>query len=257
MNKTRILHAEGSDLAASIAPREYNRLLQMPRERELESPLLERAEGAKKWYELHGHPFVAARRVEIQPIVSSDQQEVQVCDPKITFLSSALARRLQAGQAHALILVAASAGPEVAEEVARLWSAELPDEAYFLDRFAVGITERLLLWTSATLCRASENSRETLMPHLSPGCGSWDLNDQHKVWHLLAGSGTELGPLRIMESGALHPQHSVVAAMGVTHRNFSSTADQLCRSCDLTPCAFRRAPYSGDSIAVLTSQEMK
>lgn len=256
MSSTMFLHAEGAELAASIAPRDYNRLLQMPRERVLEDELLERAEGARQWYAAHGKPFVAARRVAVA-LSPHQEHDIEVVDTGMHLQSFVLASRLRAGEAHALMLVAASAGPAVSEEVARLWVAGCPDEAYFLDRFAVGITERLLFWTSATLCRTSESVHETLMPHLSPGCGSWDLSDQHKVWALLAGDSNELGPLRIMDSGALHPQHSIVAASGVTHRNFSSTPDQLCRSCDLRPCAFRRAPYSGDPIHLMISQETR
>jgi hypothetical protein len=57
-------------------------------------------------------------------------------------LSSALlAERLEKGDAHALFVLAASAGPEVAEEAKRLWAEDRPDEAFFLDRFAAAVTE--------------------------------------------------------------------------------------------------------------------
>jgi hypothetical protein len=61
---------------------------------------------------------------------------------------------------------------------------------------------------------------------------------------ILAEGKTEIGPLRLMSSGALHPQYSVMAALGVTRRKFAATPKDICRTCDLDPCAFRRAPYA-------------
>jgi hypothetical protein len=61
---------------------------------------------------------------------------------------------------------------------------------------------------------------------------------------LTGGAATTLGPLELLSSGALRPQHSVLAALGVTRRAASSSAADLCRSCDLDPCAFRRAPFT-------------
>ena len=140
----------------------------------------------------------------------------------------------------------------MAAEVKRLWAEERPDEAYFLDRFAVAVTERLVFWASGELCRAAAPSGETLLAHLSPGCGHWDLADQHRVMAILTGEsgprGTEeavrLGPIELLPSGALHPPHSVLAVLGVTRRQGTTTPEDLCRACDLDPCAFRRAPFA-------------
>jgi len=89
--------------------------------------------------------------------------------------SEALAARLRAGSAHALMVAVASAGPEVADEAARLWGAGRLDEAYFLDRLAAAIAEGLLVHVSSAACRSLVPRRERLLPHLSPGCGDWDL----------------------------------------------------------------------------------
>ncbi len=248
MMDTIFLNTSAPDIAASITGREYNRLLQLPRERQLEGDLLDRAQSARDWYANHGRPFVASRRVELLEVTSDSVCTAGVPPAPTTTLNSlVLAQRLRAGEAHALMIIAASAGTEVAQEVTRHWAEGRPDEAFFLDRFAVAITERLLFWSAATLCRASETDHETLMPHLSPGCGNWDLADQHKLMALLSGGSTNIGPLQMLPSGALDPQHSVIAAMGVTHRKFEATPAHLCRSCDLNPCAFRRAPFSGDA----------
>lgn len=250
MTETIFMQATGAEIAASIAPREYNRLLQLPRDRELEGDLLDRAQSARNWYSTHGKPFIASRRVELTEIFSTS-----ILLATGTQLNSmVLAQRLRAGESHALVILAASAGIAVAEEVSRHWAEGRPDEAFFLDRFAVAVTERLLYWSAATLCRAAEPEHETLMPHLSPGCGNWDIEDQHKLMSLLAGDSATLGPLQLLPSGALHPQHSVLAAMGVTHRNFANTPDQLCRGCDLHPCGFRRAPYAGEPVPIMETR---
>jgi hypothetical protein len=256
---TKTLVVDAQEIAASISPREYNRLLSLPPDQVLEGDLLERADSARAWYAQHGNPYVAYRRSYLKQI--SDAKIAVSGEPHSTatvqFTSSFLARRLREGDAHGLIVMAASAGTEVSNEVARLWSIEHPDEAFFLDRFAVAITERLLFWASATLCRESEQVKETLLPHLSPGCGHWDFEDQHKVMAFLTGTeqqespGTFLGPLQLLSSGALHPQHSVLAAMGVTHLKFVYAPELLCRSCDLNPCEFRRAPFGGEALRLL------
>ena len=246
MSAAVALPASAAELAAAVPEGEYLRLLGLPRGRTLEGDLLDRANGAHDWYARHGRPFVATRRVGVQTLGPTSV----ALETGGKLESKALADRLREGEAHALLALAASAGPEVAEETKHLWASDRPDEAFFLDRFAVAVTERLVFWASATICRASEPAKETLLPHLSPGCGHWDLADQHRLMALLTGEedGTMLGPVQLLPSGALHPQHSLLAALGVTHRTFANTPEALCRSCDLDPCAFRRAPYTTSTL---------
>jgi hypothetical protein len=239
------LPASAGELAAAVPEGEYLRLLGMPRSRGLDGDLRDRASGARAWYARHGQPFVATRRVHIEVLGPASV----TLETGAELRSPALAERLRAGEAHALLVLAASAGREVAEETGRLWAGDRPDEAFFLDRLAVAVAERLIFWASAALCRASEPTRETLLPHLSPGCGHWDLADQHRLMSLLTGEagGTVLGPVQLLPSGALHPQHSALAALGVARRPFANTPEALCSSCDLDPCAFRRASHTGSA----------
>jgi hypothetical protein len=252
MNETQFLSVSGSEMEAAISSREYNRLLSMPRDRELEGELLDRATTARRWYASQGKPFVAVRRIDL----SNVSDDTILLSNNVSLHSQVLAQRLNGGEAHAVMILAASAGPEVAQEAARHWNEGRPDEGYFLDRLAVAVTEQLLFWGAATMCRTFEASQETVLPHLSPGCGHWDLNDQHKLMTMLTGSEelTELGPLEILESGGLRPQHSVLAAMGITRKNFAISPESLCRACDLSPCKFRRAPYSGQALHLLEIQ---
>jgi len=250
MNETRTLYLSGAELAQAVPPREYNRLLQLPKAHELEGDLLDRAQQARSWYEQHGHPFVAFRRVAVHEVSDS----TILLEDDVQLSSLVLAQRLKAGESQALMILAATAGHEVSKEVTKHWKEGRPDEGFFLDRFAVGVTERLLFWTAATICRESEEAHETLMPHLSPGCGNWDLTDQNKLMNFLAGETNTIGPIRMFESGGLDPAHSVLAAMGVTNRRFANTPEYLCRTCDLDPCEFRRAPFGGEIIRELTAK---
>ena len=150
-------------------------------------------------------------------------------------------------------MTAATASPEsiaamhVTTDVSpEQWNAYVqsrPDASvYHLAEWAT--LEQLTTKAKEGLAPALEAAKETLLPHLSPGCGHWDLADQHRLMALLTGEegGTMLGPVQLLPSGALRPQHSGLAALGVTHRTFANTPEALCRSCDLDPCAFRRAP---------------
>ena len=238
MNTLHVLPTTGKELASAVMEKEYKRLLQIPRSRPLEGDLLDLASKSREWYARHGRPFLASTRLRLKNVVPPIVQ----LENDVELTSISLAERLESGEAHALVVLAASAGPEVADHIAEHWAEEKPDEAFFLDRFAAAVTEHLIQWASAYICRLSESSSETLLPHLSPGCGNWDLSDQHRLMTLLSNE-PKIGPIKLFDTGALYPQHSVLAAMGVTHRKFDASEKDICRTCDLNPCAFRRAPY--------------
>jgi hypothetical protein len=207
-----------------------------------------RAGLARRWYEEHGRPFVATRRLALAAI-SGDAVTLESGD---VLAGPALADRLRDGEAHALVVAAFSAGREVADEAARMWADERPDESYFLDRFAAAVAEQLVWRASALLCVDATAAGEGLLAHLSPGCGRWDLSAQHALMALLLGTTDHhadvcsIGPIRLLESGGLHPQHSLLAALGVTRRAIVVTPESSCRSCDLRHCRYRRAAYARD-----------
>jgi len=121
-----------------------------------------------------------------------------------------------------------------------------------LDRFAAAAAESLVRHAASQLGASLRPRRERLLPHLSPGCGGWDLADQHRLLGLLSGSspgpsvrndcGTPFGPLTLMPSGALQPPHSLLAAFGITDLAVRVRPLVACGACDLDPCEFRRAP---------------
>ncbi len=235
-----ILAIDPAQVAGEIDPAELSRLLGMPRERPLEGLLAERAEWARDWYARHGKPYLTARRHEIAAI---DQDAVRLEDGR-TFPSRALADHLRRWEAHGLVGLAVSAGVEVDEASAAAWSEGRPDEGYFLERFGVAVVERLVHTATLRLCQAAEGGDATLTPHLSPGCGSWELEHQRLLWDAIFHDGA-LGPIRLLESGGLTPKNSILAAAGVTRRAVAASPLDACRSCDLARCRFRRAPFRG------------
>ena len=229
-----------ADVAAQVTPEEYARLLLMPRHKLQDEALAERAPAARAWYVQHGRPWSGARRVEVAEL---DGGAVTLATGA-TFASAALAERLRAGDTHAVVAVAATAGPEAEVEYRRHWTEGRPDEAFFVERFAVGVTEQLVRYAAAGACRAAERSGETALFQASPGCGSWPLEEQGRLMAVLAGEGqATVGPVHMWPTGALSPAHSVLALIGLTRRQVAPTPADACRSCDHDPCAFRRAPY--------------
>lgn len=228
------------DVAAGFSDHEYRRLLQWPRGHDLPDGMRARAQDARRWYAQHGRPFLASRRVAVGAI---DGRTVTL-ESGAVLQGCALADALRGARVRAVAVVAASAGHEVAAESARRWGAGLPDEAFFLDRLAAGVAEGLLARAAATLCRELVPRGERPLPHWSPGCGDWDLGDQRGLVEIL---GATAGPVTLLESGALRPQHSVLALFGITHRAAGAASPVSgCRRCTLEPCAFRRMPLQGN-----------
>jgi hypothetical protein len=229
-----------AEIATQVTPEEYARLLLLPRHKLREEPLAERADAARAWYAAHGRPWIGARRVDIAGL---DAAGVTLAGGQ-SFTSPALAERLRAADSHAVVAVAATAGAEAEAEYRRHWTEGRPDEGFFVERFAVGVTEQLVRYAAAWTCRAAESAGETAVFHASPGCGSWPLEEQARLMNVLAaGPETSVGPVQMWPTGALSPVHSVLALVGLTRRRVAPTPADACRSCDLTPCSFRRAPY--------------
>ncbi|HSC29704.1 MAG TPA: hypothetical protein VLD67_20675 [Vicinamibacterales bacterium] len=164
--------------------REYARLLGYPWGRPLEGDVRARAVQAAHWYRDHGRPRVYTRDLD------------------------------------AMKIAVLSAGPEVEREVDRLWAADQVDEAYFLDRYAAAVVERL--------------ARE-LGPYRSPGCGTLPFEEQRTLFAHVAPLALDVEMLR---SGMLKPRHSLLAVVPLGARGSGNP----CTRCDLEACRFRRGP---------------
>jgi len=233
-------HPSAAELAAAVAEAEYLRLLGWPADRPLEGELATRAAEARAWYAAAGRPWAATRRIDLVT-VAADRVHLATGE---SFGGAAFARRLAEAEAHAVVAAALTAGADIEREARHRWSAGQPDEGFFLDRFGAAVAEELVRWLSRELCRAAEPTGETVMFHLSPGCGSWPFSEQPTLQGLLTEPGVaSLGPITMLESGGLEPGHSLLAVLALTRRAGAATAADGCRTCDLGGCAFRRAPY--------------
>lgn len=227
-------------IAAEITPQELNRVLGMPRERGLDGDLAERAAGARAWYAAHGTPYVRVYRYDIAEIGTD---AVTLAGGR-RLMGERLAEHLRRYDAHAIAAIAVSAGAEVDEASAAAWQDDRPDEGYFLERLGVAVVERLLFRTTLDFCQHSGQAGETLTPHLSPGCGRWELAQQHVLYTMLFPED-ERGPISLLESGGLAPKNSLLAVAGITRGAVVHSRTDGCRSCSHQKCGFRRAPYGG------------
>lgn len=229
-----------SELASAVTDREFARLLSWPRERPFDGLVAERVAGARAWYAAYGDPWVASRRVGLRSV----EPNAVTLDTGAVFHGFDFARRLLEGGAHAAIAVAITAGSRVEEASRRHWSEGRPDEGYFLDRFGAAVAEELLRWASLWACRDAESAGETVLFHLSPGCGGWPFEEQPTLMGMLADGATRLGRVTMLESGGLTPGHSLLAVLALTGNQVApEAARDACRRCDLFRCTFRRAPF--------------
>ena len=222
----------------NVPPEEYNRLLGFPRNWVLSGRSHELAGGARAWFARNGRPWVYARQAESLEIAS---HSIRI--DGIPFTSERLRQTLQKAEAHSVLLVAASAGPEIEREAQKLWREEKPDEYCFLEVLGSAVVERLTAMTGARLCAWAETRAMAALPHDSPGYPGWDVAEQGRLLELLKGAGNFPGNLEALESGALRPKKSLLAVFGLTRhtegvRRLSEIA--ACESCSLAACQYRR-----------------
>ena len=136
MNSPALLVDSAPDV--QVDDREYIRLLGYPRGHELEDRALELAQWTRTWYAAHGRPWVYARQSE-QLTIGSRSIDVD----GVSFTSDRLRRMLVQADAHGVVLVAVSAGPEIEREAHRSWLEERPDEYFFLEMFGSAVVEHL------------------------------------------------------------------------------------------------------------------
>jgi hypothetical protein len=224
----------------NVQPAEYKRLLGYPRERVLEGRARELADWARAWYVKNGKPWVYAREAKSLEIVNGS-----IAIDDVAFSSTRLRTTLKQAEAHGVVLVAVSAGPEVEAEAQKLWLEEKPDEYFFLEIFGSAVVEHLNTMMGARLCAWAEQSEMAVLPHYSPGYTDWDISQQPRLLELLGNSLP--GKLSVLESGMLKPKKSLLAVFGLTRHtaHIRKLTDLVpCENCSFSPCQYRRAPYS-------------
>lgn len=226
-----------------VQPAELQRLLGYPREHVLDGRALDLADEARAWYAAHGRPWVYARQSEH---LSLEGDDVRI--DGVSFTSARLASTLRDANAHAVVLVAVSAGGEIEAEAQRRWTDEKPDEYFFLEVYGSAVVEHLIARAGGRLCALSDPIGIAVLPHYSPGYPEWAIADQAALFSLIAQTQTTAfpGAVEVMESGMLRPKKSLLAVFGLTAE--TERVRKLgelvpCESCSLPGCQYRRTAY--------------
>ena len=225
-----------------VRPAEYRRLLGYPPGHALTGRAAALADQASAWYAQHGRPWMASRYIEGLE-VSGPAIRVAGC----AFACARLAATLRKADAHAAVLVAVSAGPELEAEARRRWAQELPDEYFFLESLGSAVVEHLVVRAGARLCEEADGLGFGILPHYSPGYTGWDIADQPRLLSLIRdGRAAPLpGALEVLPSGMLRPKKALLALFGVTrHADRLRRITELspCQNCTYPNCRYRRAP---------------
>jgi hypothetical protein len=211
----------------NVLPSEYHRLLGYPPGFEVTERAAELEAKARAWFAAHGRPWIHTQEISLGVL---------------TFTGARLRKALEQAEAHAAILVAVSAGPELEQEAQRLWKDDKPDEYFFLEVLGSAIVEHLTTTTGARLCAQAERAGMAVLPHDSPGYPGWDISEQPRLFSLFA----EKLPIEVLDSGALRPNKSLLGVFGLTRhidRVRSLTELNPCENCVFHPCQYRRMPY--------------
>jgi hypothetical protein len=193
----------------------FRRHLGLPACAELDERLTELAGQARGWYKENGSPWNDARQIGIHQI----RGDVTVLESGAELHSVLLADGLARANAHSLVVVAATAGATVDRRIDELWRSDLPDEAMYLNAYAIAVVEHLRRQSSDHLRQIAHCQGVALLPHYSPGYEGWDLSDQEDVVRLvLSGTADSAAPMRVLPSGGLWPSKSIVAVYGVAER---------------------------------------
>lgn len=232
---------------AEVPADELRRLLGYPVGVEVSGRVSRLAQEARSWFEAQAHPWTRGTRLEIEGLQSPEI----FLEGGVRLRSETLANQLSQAGAHAVCIVAVSAGGEVSREVEQRWAADRLDESFVLDAYASGVVEELVRRTAVRLCDWAEPKGEVVLPHYSPGYEGWELDDQKTLLEVVSrADGALPGPLRALSSGMLEPTKSLLGLFGLTRdASVVTRAPDLCpcTRCSLDSCQYRRAPYAKET----------
>jgi len=164
----------------------------------------------REYARLLGYPWGTSLEGDVRQLaVAAAESYEQHAKPRVYCVSPAEAP---------YTVTAITAGREVDAEVDRLWNADRVDEAYFLDRYAAAVVEKLA---------------NDLGPYQSPGTGKLPFAEQWKLFSYIAPLNPEI---EILSSGMLKPKNSILV---IVPFDVKSTPNP-CTRCDLAGCSFRR-----------------
>jgi hypothetical protein len=230
------------EVVREVSAAGYARLLGYPPDHEPDGQSRLIMRQAREWCVAHARPVVRLKHLTITKL---NRKTVEWESSRKggggagLFRSETRATRLRRAEAHAMVAVQISSGPEIAGEVEFLTGNGEVVEATMLDRYGAALVEWLVYFTEEHLGGVAHAHDLSVLPAMSPGHEDWTLRDQR--W-LLGSFGPRSRSVELLESGMLRPVNSLLAVFGLTHaRHRHEQADSIpCQRCSWTPCTFRR-----------------
>jgi len=255
LETTRDSSPLATELAVDVSEREFARLLGYSPGVLPHGKAAVLANAARAWFARQGRPWFHVRLVKIARI----QLDAIVLETGDRLCSTLLAGQLKEAEAHALVIMAVSAGVEIDAEAAKLWTDDRPDEAFALDRFASAVAEHLTRSVGIELCAWAKPQGIAVLPHYSPGYPGWNLSDQQNLFQILNSDPRHSlpGEMQVLASGMITPRHSLLGAFGLTHRQDfmkGKIAEHSCGRCTFSPCGYRRVPFQSETTSPASSQ---
>lgn len=203
------------DAADQVSPAVFRRHLGVPTCAEFDDCLEELLDKTRCWYTAHGQPWADARYWGIQRYVY-DLIHVEGHGP---LSDPVLARGLDRVGAHALVVVAVTAGTAVHQHIDELSLQNRPDEAMFLNSYALATVEHRLEAIQSHLRSLFSAEGVKVLPHYTAGYDGWSNVEQRRLLRLVQGqTATTDYPLRLGPKGDLQPPTSTLAVFGLTCR---------------------------------------
>jgi hypothetical protein len=227
----------------NVLEAEYKRLLGYPDNYELKEKSFELADWARNWYKTNGNPWIYALFTDK---INFTNDKIIINDAE--FSSPKLRTQLLKSEAHAVILIAVSAGKECEEKTKQLWLEGKPDEYFFLEIYGSAVVEYLVTYVSGHICAWAEENKFSALPHYSPGYPGWDIRDQSLLLKIIRQNrnGSFPGAVEAFETGMLNPKKSLLGVFGITkHKEKTRNLLELipCQACSMPSCNYRRSLY--------------
>lgn len=225
-----------------IHDHELARRMGVPSTAELERTAPGLAARVRSLLESCAAPYTFSHTVEIDCI---ERDSVRLACGTI-LRGDALARRLGDAKAHALVVLAWSAGDRIDHTIARLWAEGRMDDAYALDAMAAALVEQMRSAEAERVCAEARDRDMAALAPYAPGYDGWPLDDQKILYEVLlaAGGAGFTSKIRCLDSGMLDPKMSLLGVMGLTrHRNLVPPQEAPCRSCAMPRCTMRRYSF--------------
>lgn len=136
-------------------------------------------------------------------------------------------------------LAVCTIGKEIEDRIEALFAEREFPLAYMLDSLGSAAAEALTEGVHRHLCVERLGQGLKVTPRESPGFSRWPIEDQRKVFTLLPADtiGVRINPYCLMI-----PRKSISFAVGIGPEAEMGTGASPCQSCDMSGCAYRRAP---------------